>query len=235
MCGNGTKREVKTFKQSMEWRENRQATIFYNVFSNMEITQTDYNCASAQRAMAKRCVQKGEDLRYKAANLCWPLVGKPPHQRCISGNMDSPISAFRHCVEFVCSGYSDLNSCLALGDELDLCPELPEVSETIRRELDQSGGTPEFSVFAGTSMCDFKPVTEVQVKEILVSAPCKSCALDPIPASVLYECLDELTPERTQTVVAHGHKSKATPLNYGVPQGSVLALGCDVFSCHSTV
>eukprot|EP00745_Piridium_sociabile_P023788 TRINITY_DN3715_c0_g1_i1.p1 TRINITY_DN3715_c0_g1~~TRINITY_DN3715_c0_g1_i1.p1 ORF type:complete len:1177 (-),score=226.07 TRINITY_DN3715_c0_g1_i1:25-3555(-) len=72
--------------------------------------------------------------------------------------------------------------------------------EQIRHELDQSGDTPEFSVFAGTSMCDFKPVTEAEMKEILVSAPRKSCGLDPIPACVLYECLDELTPVITNVV-----------------------------------
>jgi len=132
LCGNGTDREVKTFKKSMEWREHRQATLFYNIFTNLELIQTDNNCIAAQRAMSKRCIQNGEDLRYKAANLCWPIVGKPTYQRCISGNMDSPISAFRHCVEFVCSGYTDPNSCAALGDELDLCPAVPEVSDTVK-------------------------------------------------------------------------------------------------------
>ncbi|KAL8575542.1 hypothetical protein ACOMHN_059606 [Nucella lapillus] len=132
LCGNGTAKEVKTFKKSMEWRDNRQATIFYNVFTDMGIIQTDNDRMAAQRAMANTCVQKGEDLRYKASLMCWPLVGKSSFQRCISGNMDSAISAFRHCVEFVCSGYTDPNSCAALGDELDLCPSLPEVSDTVR-------------------------------------------------------------------------------------------------------
>merc|ERR1711872_682925 len=134
LCGNGTRMEVKGFKKSMEWRENRQATLFYNIFSNMELIQTDSDCQSAQRAMAKRCVRGGQDLRYKASKLCWGLVGKPLYQRCISGNMDSPISAFRHCVEFVCSDYKDPNACEALGDELDMCPELPEVSRTVKQQ-----------------------------------------------------------------------------------------------------
>ncbi|KAL8624965.1 hypothetical protein ACOMHN_039852 [Nucella lapillus] len=51
---NGTKREVKAFKKTMEWRENRQATLFYNIFSDMGIIQTDTDCISAQRAMARR-------------------------------------------------------------------------------------------------------------------------------------------------------------------------------------
>ena len=37
---NETKREVRTFKQSKGWNDNRMATLFYNIFSNKDIVQT---------------------------------------------------------------------------------------------------------------------------------------------------------------------------------------------------
>ena len=37
--GNKTSNEVKEFKKSMGWRENRIATVFFNVFSNENIVQ----------------------------------------------------------------------------------------------------------------------------------------------------------------------------------------------------
>ena len=37
--GNTTKQEVKAFKKAMGWKENRIATVFFNVFSNENITQ----------------------------------------------------------------------------------------------------------------------------------------------------------------------------------------------------
>ena len=33
------KTEVQTYKKSMEWKENRLATLFLNVFSNQNIVQ----------------------------------------------------------------------------------------------------------------------------------------------------------------------------------------------------
>ncbi|KAK7106921.1 uncharacterized protein [Littorina saxatilis] len=129
ICGNGTKMEVREFKQAMDWTDQRKATLFHNVFTNMDIVQTDSDCLSAARAMTNKC--KG-DQQFEAARVCWPILGKPHIQRCISQNMDSPISAFRHCVEYVCSGYTDLNACLALSEEIDMCPQVPELSLKVR-------------------------------------------------------------------------------------------------------
>ena len=38
--GNGTRREVKALKKTRGGKENLMATLFYNVFSNVDITQT---------------------------------------------------------------------------------------------------------------------------------------------------------------------------------------------------
>ncbi|KAK7106920.1 uncharacterized protein [Littorina saxatilis] len=132
LCGNGTESEVHKFKKSMEWQDNRMATLFFNIFTNDEIAQTESNCLTSQRTMTNKCGTK--EKQYMAAKLCWPIVGKPRYQRCISGNMDKPISAFRHCVEYVCSDYKDANSCLALGDELDMCPTLDTITLKVRAD-----------------------------------------------------------------------------------------------------
>ena len=48
--------------------------------------------------------------------------------------------------------------------------------------------------FSGTAFAEFQLVTEDFVKTVVQEMPQKSCDLDPIPTSVLYDCLDEIVP-----------------------------------------
>ena len=48
--------------------------------------------------------------------------------------------------------------------------------------------------FLGVAFAEFQLVTEDFVKTVVQEMPRKSCDLDPIPTSVLYDCLDELFP-----------------------------------------
>ena len=48
--------------------------------------------------------------------------------------------------------------------------------------------------FQGSLFSEFSCVSEGQVKEIIIKMPVTSCDLDPIPASLLLDCLDELVP-----------------------------------------
>ncbi|XP_070191362.1 uncharacterized protein [Littorina saxatilis] len=130
ICGNGTKDEVALFKKQNNWTDSRQATIFYNVFTNDGIVQTDSDCASTARAMTNRC--KNATQQYEAARLCWPLVAKPRFNMCILRNLERSESAMRHCVEYVCSGFTDPNACDALSEEIDRCQELVGVSYRVR-------------------------------------------------------------------------------------------------------
>ena len=67
--------------------------------------------------------------------------------------------------------------------------------EEIRRSFDPDRPIPTNPVeFSGTAFAEFQLVTEDFVKTVVQEMPKKSCDLDPIPTSVLYDCLDEVIP-----------------------------------------
>ena len=75
-------------------------------------------------------------------------------------------------------------------------------TEEIRRSFEPDRSVPTNPVeFFGTAFADFQLVTEDFVKKkkkkkktVVQEMPKKSCDLDPIPTSVLYDCLDEIIP-----------------------------------------
>ena len=67
--------------------------------------------------------------------------------------------------------------------------------DEIRRSFDPDRPIPTNPVeFSGTAFVEFQLVTEDFVKTVVQEIPQKSCDLDPIPTSVLYDCLDEIIP-----------------------------------------
>ena len=67
--------------------------------------------------------------------------------------------------------------------------------DEIRRSFDPGRLIPTSPVeFSGTAFAEFQLVTEDFVKTVVQEMPKKSCDLDPIPTSVLYDCLDEIIP-----------------------------------------
>ena len=68
-------------------------------------------------------------------------------------------------------------------------------TEEIRRSFDPDRPIPTNPVeFSGTAFAEFQLVTEDFVKTVVQEMPKKSCDFDPIPTSVLYDCLDKLFP-----------------------------------------
>ena len=109
----------------------------------------------------------------------------------------------------------------------NICPEsLPDKLndffvhkiEEIRSSFDPDRPIPTNTVeISGTAFTEFQLVTEDFVRTIVQEMPKKSCDLDPIPTSVLYDCLDEIIPIVTSIV--------NTSLSSGiVPQCFKLAL-----------
>ena len=52
--------------------------------------------------------------------------------------------------------------------------------------------------FTGIPLTEFKPVSVDFIKDIIRKSPNKSCVLDPIPTSVLKQCIDKLAPVLTK-------------------------------------
>ena len=73
--------------------------------------------------------------------------------------------------------------------------------DEIRRSFDPDRPVPNNPVeFSGTTFAEFQLVTEDFVKTVVQEMPKKSCDLDPIPTSVLYDCLDEILPIVTSSM-----------------------------------
>ena len=76
----------------------------------------------------------------------------------------------------------------------------------IRADLDSlthlpASHLPPGKRFTGPQLfTNFTPMTPESVKRLIVEAPTKSCPSDPIPTSLLKECLDELLPVITRTI-----------------------------------
>ena len=67
--------------------------------------------------------------------------------------------------------------------------------DEMRRSFDPDRPIPTNPVeFFGTAFAEFQLVTEDFVKTVVQEMPKKSCDLDPIPTSVLYDCFDEIIP-----------------------------------------
>ena len=65
----------------------------------------------------------------------------------------------------------------------------------IRSSLDPDRPIPTDTVeFSGTLFAEFQPITDECVKAVLQEMSKKSCDLDPVPAPILHDCLEEITP-----------------------------------------
>ena len=73
--------------------------------------------------------------------------------------------------------------------------------QNIRQDLDAHPSEPAtFSPYDGPKLCLFQPVTEEEIRKLIVESPTKTCMLDPIPTSLTKECLSDLLPLITRIV-----------------------------------
>ena len=70
--------------------------------------------------------------------------------------------------------------------------------KTIRDGLDSRVNVSDFRTgelsFTGQYMSSFHPVSNDELKKIILSSKPTTCDLDPIPTSLLFECIDEVLP-----------------------------------------
>lgn len=130
MCGNKTKKEVKTMKKDMEFKGNRRAITALSVFGNDDLVQTDSDCRMANSIMTTKC----DGLQTDAMKYCWPIVYKANFIKCTLKWNHFPKVVFKNCVDFVCSNYTSSDACDELSDQLDGCPKLTGVSDKVKEK-----------------------------------------------------------------------------------------------------
>ena len=89
-------------------------------------------------------------------------------------------------------------------------PELPDLFseffvnkiKKIRMELDAQtvAAHPIGKQFRGEPLTSFLPVSEATVRKFLCKSAPKTCDLDPVPTSLLFECLDTVLPTLTEVI-----------------------------------
>ena len=174
-----------------------------------DCTSVSWMTLEIKQAKVQRCLAKRK----------WRESGLAVHreiyvkQRSLVSNMISKAKKDYLCYKIVNSGNSQelfrLSSQMMgkSGDTMlpsNISPEsLPDKfneffvykTEEIRSSFDPDRPIPTNPVeFSGTAFAEFHFVTEDFVKTIVQEMPQKSCDLDPIPTSVLYDCLDEIIP-----------------------------------------
>ena len=82
----------------------------------------------------------------------------------------------------------------------DFCKFFNEKVENIRKELDRHDTKPIHVPFLGQCLSEFNPVSEENVKNIIMSSNAKSCNLDPIPTSILRQNIDILIEPITRII-----------------------------------
>ena len=81
------------------------------------------------------------------------------------------------------------------------CMFFSQKIQNIRQDLDAHPSEPAtFSPYDGPKLCLFQPVTEEEIRKLIVESPTKTCMLDPILTSLTKECLSDLQPLITRIV-----------------------------------
>ena len=81
------------------------------------------------------------------------------------------------------------------------CMFFSQKIQNIRLDLDAHPYEPAtFSPYDGPKLRLFKPVTEEEIRKLIVESPTKTCMLDPNPTSLTTECLSDLLPLITRIV-----------------------------------
>ena len=66
------------------------------------------------------------------------------------------------------------------------CMFFSQKIHNIRQDLDAHPSEPAtFSPYDGPKLCLFQPVTEEEIRKLIVESPTKTCMLDPIPTSLI--------------------------------------------------
>ena len=58
----------------------------------------------------------------------------------------------------------------------------------------------ELGQFSGCPLVEFRPVSQEFVHDLLKRTPAKSCELDSMPTTLMYECMDVLLPSLMQII-----------------------------------
>ena len=132
--------------------------------------------AAARRRFFARQIENSSNSSKKLFNLTDELLGAPKSKPLPS---DCPTAKLP---QIFCDYFSDK-------------------VKKIRTELDDLGASaPSFSAYEGKRFSDFQPVSEKDIRDLIVQSSTKTCVLDPLPTEIVKEHIDILVPTITEIV-----------------------------------
>jgi len=99
--------------------DRRDQVVYYNVFTNPEIVQTNPKCDNATSLMLDMC--DSDEMRVEAMRTCTQILRSNKHTKCVTKYACDPMDVFVDCVDWVCSNYDDDYACERVGKAIDMC------------------------------------------------------------------------------------------------------------------
>ncbi|KAK7107461.1 uncharacterized protein [Littorina saxatilis] len=130
VCGSADKRETVERTEMLGFDERTQ-TVFHDVFTNTNITQTNPKCANATMMLTEMCT---EQQRKTAIITCGQILSSLKHTKCLTKYTCDPMDVFVDCIDWVCSDFSDDAACERVGMGIDMCRTFRDGNLTMRVE-----------------------------------------------------------------------------------------------------
>ena len=174
----------------------------FTPWMTLEIKQAKVQRRLAERKWRESGLAVYREIYVKQRSLVSNMISKAKKDYLCHKIVNCGSSRELFCLSSLMMGkFGDtmLPSNISLESLLDKFNELfVHKTEEIRSSFDHDKPIPTNPVeFSGIAFAEFQLVIKDFVKTVVQETPQTSCDLDPIPTSVLYDCLDEIIPKVT--------------------------------------
>ena len=171
---------------------------------NTDVHTAKQKCRRAERQWAKSKLTVHKDM-LRSARCLWKKAVRQAKREYYKSKLDNSYSCkqlFGFCNELL--GKVKSNPFPTNIDTHSLSNKFAcyfdQKIKTIRDNLDIHDTVEVFEPFIGQSLESFHEVSEDFIKSLILKAPCKNCDLDPLPTSLLIDCIDVLLPNITKII-----------------------------------
>ena len=171
---------------------------------NTDVHTAKQECRRAERRWAKSKLTVHKDI-LRSARCAWKKSVRQAKREYYKSKLDNSHSCkqlFGFCNELL--GKVKSNPLPTNIDPLSLPNKFAcyfdQKIKTIRDTFDINDAVETFEPFIGQPLESFHEVSQEFIKSLILKAPCKYCDLDPLPTSLLVECISELLPNITKII-----------------------------------
>ncbi|KAL8616771.1 hypothetical protein ACOMHN_017808 [Nucella lapillus] len=108
--------------------DDRTQFIYYDVFTNTGLTQTNPKCSAATDIMTLDCT---EEQRRQAMVTCTQILSSYQHTKCLTKYNCDPMDVFVDCLQWTCSNFTDTSACERIGEGIHMCRNFKDLTERV--------------------------------------------------------------------------------------------------------